>query len=124
MRIYLGGNSSKSVSTTSGCLAHSSGRDRQFHGRHGDSEWRPGFRYVIAFWRKCRAAERTNLMPGPRSYRPMQQIHGLRPFFQYNPRGAFRASAANIGVHRRPPTVSGNNRIGWHALIEPTKPGE
>jgi hypothetical protein len=40
----------------------------------------------------------------------MQQIHGLRPLFQYDSRGAFRASAAKIGVHRKPPSASRNNR--------------
>lgn len=124
VRIYFGGNSFKSVSTTSRCLTNSTRRCLKFRGGHRDSEWRPAFGYVISVRSKCLAAKWANQVPGARPYRPMQQIHGLRPFFQDNPRGAFRASAANIGVHHRPPTVSGNYRSGRHALIAPTKPGE
>ena len=117
MRNYLGGKCFKGFLTALSCLANGPRRDRQFHGRPRDSERRSALRNVIALWRKCRAAKWANLMPGTRPYRPVQQIHGLRPFFQHNPRGAFRASAANIGVHRGPPTASGNNRIGRHARI-------
>ena len=124
VRIYFGGNSFKSVSTTSRCLTNSTRRCLQFRGGHRDSEWRPAFSYVISVRSKCLAAKWANQMPGARPYRPMQQIHGLRPFFQDNPCCAFRASAANIGVHHRPPTISGNNRSGWRALIAPTNLGE
>src|SRR5271154_1943722 len=49
-------------------------------------------------------------MPRARPRRAMEQIHGLRPLFQHNARGAFGAAATKIGVHRKPPRVSGNKR--------------
>jgi hypothetical protein len=58
-------------------------------------------------------------MPGTRSHRPMQQIHGLRPFFQNNARRAFRASAAKIRVHHMPPKES--PKIGATRCLPETK---
>jgi len=76
-----------------------------FDGAPGYSQRRAAFRHVVAFRCKCRFAKRTSLLPGTRPQRPMQQIHGLRPFFQHNACGAFRASAAKIRVHHMPPKV-------------------
>jgi hypothetical protein len=117
VRNYSGGSSFTTLLTSSRCLTNGSRRNVHFHGRPGYIEWRSAFGYVIAFRRKCRAAKWANLMPRARANRSVPQEHRVRPFFQYNPRGAFRASAAKIRVHRRPPAASGNNRIVRHALI-------
>src|ERR1700722_9449756 len=120
-RIYIEGEFFTNFSTASRCLAQRAQRVPHFHGASRYGKWRTAFRHVITFRRKCRAAKRTDLMPGPRPHGPMQQVHGLRPFLQYNPRGAFRTSAAKIGVHRRPPRYPAI--IGGHALIPTNKMG-
>jgi hypothetical protein len=109
-RIYCSGKCFRSFSTSSRCLAQRAQRVPHFHGATGYREWRSAFRDVVSFRCERRVAKWAHLIPRARPHRSMQQIHGLRPFFQYNPRSAFRASAAKIRVHRKPPRVSGDER--------------
>ena len=109
-RIYFRGEYFTNFSTSSRCLAQRAQRVPHFHGATGYREWCSAFRHVVSFRCECRIAKWAHLIPRARPHRSMQQIHGLRPFFQYDPRGAFRASAAKIRVHRKPPRVSGDKR--------------
>src|SRR5580658_1530132 len=115
------GKTFRSLATASRRLGERLQRVPHFDRLPGYSEWRAAFGHVIAFRRKCRFAKWTSLLPGTRPHRPVQQIHGLRPFFQHNARGTFGASAAKVRIHHMPPRIiaeksalcaRGRNEIG------------
>jgi hypothetical protein len=64
-------------------------------------------------------------MSRARPRRSVQQIHRFGPFFQHNPRSAFRAPAAKIRVHRKPPgylTTGGGARTALNETRRLTAP--
>jgi hypothetical protein len=112
------GKTFRSLATASRSLGERLHRVLYFDRAPGYSQRRSAFRHVIALRCKCGFAKWTSLIPGTWPHRPMQQIHGLGPFFQYNARGAFRTAAAKIGVHRKPPRYPARNGGGIAAMNE------
>src|SRR5580698_7203027 len=115
---YICGKYFKSCSTASRSLVERARTVLHIQGAPRNRKGSSAFGYIISIRREGGVAKRAPLMARMRPHRPVQQIHGLGPFFQHNPRGAFCAPAAKIRVHRRPPrTKEYSVTIGGRALV-------